>query len=51
MEQTFLNNRVKVKVGDITRENVDAVVMRQIQLYSAAAASTARFIAWAEIKF
>lgn len=26
MEQTFLNNQVKVKVGDITLENVDAIV-------------------------
>jgi O-acetyl-ADP-ribose deacetylase (regulator of RNase III) len=26
MEQEFLNNRVKVKVGDITGENVDAIV-------------------------
>jgi O-acetyl-ADP-ribose deacetylase (regulator of RNase III) len=26
MEQEFLNSRVKVKVGDITLENVDAVV-------------------------
>jgi O-acetyl-ADP-ribose deacetylase (regulator of RNase III) len=26
MEQKFLNNRVKVKVGDITLENVDAIV-------------------------
>jgi O-acetyl-ADP-ribose deacetylase (regulator of RNase III) len=26
MEQEFLNNRVKVKVGDITLENVDAIV-------------------------
>jgi len=26
MNQDFLNNRVKVKVGDITRENVDAIV-------------------------
>ena len=26
MEQEFLNNRVKVKVGDLTKENVDAIV-------------------------
>lgn len=26
MNQAFLNNRVKVKVGDITQENVDAIV-------------------------
>lgn len=26
MNQAFLNNRVKVKVGDITREDVDAIV-------------------------
>lgn len=26
MEKAFLNNRVKVKVGDITRENADAIV-------------------------
>ncbi len=26
MEQEFLNNRVKIKVGDITGENVDAIV-------------------------
>lgn len=26
MERQFLDNRVKVKVGDITRENVDAIV-------------------------
>ena len=26
MEQEFLNNRVKIKVGDITLENVDAIV-------------------------
>jgi O-acetyl-ADP-ribose deacetylase (regulator of RNase III) len=26
MEQYFLNNRVKIKVGDITLENVDAIV-------------------------
>jgi O-acetyl-ADP-ribose deacetylase (regulator of RNase III) len=26
MNQAFLNNRVKVKVGDITGENVDAIV-------------------------
>ncbi len=26
MNQEFLNNRVKVKVGDIIRENVDAIV-------------------------
>lgn len=26
MEQAFLNNQVKVKVGDITRENADAIV-------------------------
>jgi O-acetyl-ADP-ribose deacetylase (regulator of RNase III) len=26
MEQEFLNNRVKVKVGDITLEDVDAIV-------------------------
>ena len=26
MEQEFLNNRVKVKIGDITLENVDAIV-------------------------
>ncbi len=26
MEQEFLNNRVKIKVGDITGENVDTIV-------------------------